>query len=123
MQKKLIISIVTGTMSLTLISAHASNSTDTVANNESVITSEQAIDGAGQALSVMDQPVNFSTPDEVEKSLQKVREQEGDIAYSTLNNAMKYILYYDLSLGGKKENLYGKLDGKTPAQIIDMMKR
>ena len=36
---------------------------------------------------------------------------------------MKYVMYYDLSLRNDKEKLYKKLDGKTPEQIIAMIKR
>ena len=68
-------------------------------------------------------PLVKGTPEDVEKSLQKVREQEGDKAHKTLQRAMQYILYYDLSLAGNKEKLYKKLDGKTSRQIIAMMKR
>jgi len=123
MLKVLLISIATGTLSLFLTAAQAEDSKNATANSEPVIASEETVDSGNSTISVMDQPVNFSTPEEVAKSLQKVREQEGENAYKTLDGAMKYVLYYDLSIGGKKENLYKKLDGKTPTEIINMMKR
>ncbi len=55
--------------------------------------------------------------------MQNVREQAGAQAYRKLDNAVKYILYYDLSLKNNKEALYKKLDGKTPEQIIAKGKR
>jgi hypothetical protein len=124
MRKTLITSITAGTMALFLLSACAKDGNDSESTNEPVTAKEktvaEAVDHAG---SIMDQPVNFSTPEEVEKSLQKVREQEGDKALKNLESAMKFVLYYDLSLKGDKENLYRKLDGKTPDQIIAMMER
>lgn len=69
----------------------------------------------------MDQPVDFSTPENVEISLQKVKDQEGEQIYKTLNSAMQYILFYDLSMRNDKEKLYKALDGSTPSEIIARM--
>lgn len=77
---------------------------------------------AGQ-LSVMDMPVNFSTPEDVEKSIEKVRQEAGETEALRLTNALGYILAYDLSLGRDKEKMYKKLDGRTPNAIIAKMKR
>ncbi|MBW2690972.1 MAG: hypothetical protein JRC99_13765 [Deltaproteobacteria bacterium] len=71
----------------------------------------------------MSQPVNFSTPEDVEKTLQNIRETAGDDTYNQLKNTMQYMLVYDLSLSNKKAKLYKKLDGKTPEQILAMVKR
>ena len=71
----------------------------------------------------MNQPVNFSTPEDVEKTMQNIREKEGGKAYNQLKNAMQYIMVYDLSVGNNKEKMYKKLDGRTPEQIIAKMKR
>lgn len=124
MRKTLITSIIAGTMSLFLLNACAKESDNAVSNIDPAIEKEAAVaETAEPESSIMDQPVNFSTPEDVEKSIQNVREQEGDSAAKTLEGAMKYVLYYDLSLGGDKEKLYSKLDGKTPNQIISMMQR
>jgi hypothetical protein len=73
--------------------------------------------------SVMDQPVDFSSPEAVESTLQRIREQEGEAAYKNLNSAMAYLLYYDLGLGNDKAKLHKKLDGQTPNQIIAQMRK
>jgi hypothetical protein len=78
---------------------------------------------AGSDMSIMDKPVNFSTPEDVEKSIETVRQQAGDKAARDLNNALKYILFYDLSVGHDKEKMYAKYNGKTPNEIIVEMKR
>lgn len=84
----------------------------------------QATDSpAGGDVSIMDQPVNFSTPEDVEKSIEAVRLGAGDKAARDLNNALKYILAYDLSVRHDKEIMYQKLNGRTPNQIIAKMKR
>ncbi|MGD9020582.1 MAG: hypothetical protein PVF46_02205 [Lysobacterales bacterium] len=73
--------------------------------------------------SIMDQPVDFSSPEKVEESLQKIREAEGDTAYMQVKNAMDFVLFYDISLTRNKAKLYEKLDGKTPNQIKAMVTR
>ena len=89
-------------------------------------TQEAAISGgetAAKQLSVMDMPVNFSTPEDVEKSIEKVRQEAGEAEALKLTNALGYILAYDLSLGRDKQKMYKKLDGRTPNEIIARMKR
>lgn len=73
--------------------------------------------------SVMDLPVDFSTPEDVEKSIEKVRQQAGEAQARDLTNALGYILAYDLSFGRDKEKMYKKLNGRTPSEIIAKMKR
>jgi hypothetical protein len=113
------------TMALFLVTASAeegeeANSTAAAKGGSS---SGKVTDSGNQSDSLMNQPVNFSTPENVEKTLQHIREKEGDRAYKTVKIAMQYIMYYDLSLRNDKEKLYKKLDGSTPEQIIAMMKR
>jgi ABC-type phosphate/phosphonate transport system substrate-binding protein len=71
---------------------------------------------------VMDLPVNFSTPEDIEKSIERVRQGAGDKKAKQLSIAMKYILAYDLSLGNSEEKMYKKLNGSTPNEIIARMK-
>ncbi|MBT8074544.1 MAG: hypothetical protein HKP21_12650 [Xanthomonadales bacterium] len=74
-------------------------------------------------VSVMDQPVDFSTPEAVEESIDRVRQEAGEDEARHLKNALGYILAYDLSLGRDKEKMYKKLNGRTPNAIIAKMKR
>ena len=95
--------------------------TKTNTPESTVIKSNESADDPGESL--MNQPVNFSSPENVEKTLEKIRQQEGDKAYGKLKNAMQYIKVYDLSIGNSEEKLYKKLDGRTPEQIIAEMRR
>ena len=120
MHRTLFTSVTAGVLALFMVTACAQDSKGTETTAEQVsVTAETS----GQAESAMDQPVDFSTPENVEKSLQKVREQDGEVAYKNLVNAMKYVSYYDLSVGGNKEKLHKKLNGQTPNQIIAKAKR
>lgn len=123
MRKTLFISIMASAIVLFQVSACAENSNDPETTTAQVSAPESADNAGGHSTSIMDQPIDFSTAENAEKSLQKIREQEGDRAYKTLNNAMKYVKYYDLSISNDMEKLYKKLDGKTPNEIIAMMKR
>ena len=86
---------------------------------------EQAKDSGKteQGESLLDQPVDFSSPEAVEKTLQNIREQEGEAAYENLKVAMDYILFYDMSVRNDKAKLYKKLNGQTPKQILARMRR
>ena len=79
--------------------------------------------GTGEAVWIMDTPVNFSTPEDVENVMDLVRTQAGEAQASRLSNALRYILNYDPSLGRDKEKMYKKLNGRTPNEIIAKMKR
>ena len=125
MCKKLLTIISAGTMALFLVttSAEESETANSTVATKSGLSSEKVADSSNLNDSLMNQPVNFSTPEDVEKTLQNIREKEGDKAYKQVKNAMQYIIYYDLSLRNDKEKLYKKLDGKTPEQIIAKVKR
>lgn len=73
---------------------------------------------SGSAGSLMNQPVDFSSPEAVETTLNNIREHEGEAAYRRVMGAVDYLLFYDLSVKNNKEKLYKKLDGQTPNQII-----
>jgi hypothetical protein len=124
MGKKLFALITTGILSFFLLNACAIdgkdadliNQTDTLAAQKSV--AKEADPEEKNNSSIMDQPVNFSTHENVEMTLQNIREKEGDAAYNNLKNAMRYIMFYDLSVSNNKEKMYKKLNGKTPNAII-----
>jgi hypothetical protein len=116
------------TMALLLRPAYANQDNDTEAtvNSAKATANEISVEGEetdGKQVSVMDLPVNFSTPEDVEKSLQLIKEESGERSSTAVKNAMKHILYYDLGLGHDKEKMYKKLNGKTPNEIIAMMRR
>jgi hypothetical protein len=125
MYKELLTIISAGAMALFLVitCAEESEAANSTVATKSGLSSEKVADSGNQSDSLMNQPVNFSTPEDVEKTLQNIREKEGDKAYKQVKNAMQYIMYYDLSLRNNKEKLYKKLDGKTPEQIIAEVKR
>lgn len=122
---------------MTLIGAPAcadqDKGSDTAAGNEQSTVNQVAEPAAqatlpaeetgGEQVSVMDMPVNFSTPEDVEKSIEKVRQEAGEIEAIKLTNALGYILAYDLSFARDKEKMYKKLNGRTPNAIIAKMKR
>ncbi len=134
MLKNLITTISVFTMILVLAPACAEqdNEAETATNSKPAIeataaapTAESTPDAAAidAAASIMDMPVNFSTQEDVDKSIEAVRQQAGEAAARDLTNALGYILTYDLSLERDKEKMYKKLNGRTPNAIIAKMKR
>jgi len=135
MFKKLFTVIFISTLTLAFVPACAEQDKDAVviadtaqatAKQVSTPVAESAKPGDNTGVeqdSVMDQPLNFSTPEDVEKSIEKVRQEAGDAKALALKKAMDYILYYDLSLGNDRDKMYAKLNGSTPNAIIARMKR
>ena len=119
MFKNLFITISAGSLALFLVTACAEDTGETNQANTTATTAESD----QQDATLMNQPVDFSSPEAVEKTLQNIREKEGGKAYNQLKNAIQYIMVYDLSVGNNKEKLYKKLNGRTPEQIIAKMKR
>lgn len=133
MFKKLFTAIFISTLTFMIVPACAEQDNATEAVTGTAQTTETQISTAeveateavsgDEDLSVMDLPVNFSTPEDIEKSIEKVKQEAGDGKARALKNAMAYVLYYDLSLGNDKEKMYKKLNGSTPNEIIAKMKR
>lgn len=113
----------TGILILFFVTACADEGQSANSPNESVVIKDQSTDSTDQTNSIMNQPVDFSTAEAMEASLRKIAEQESDKARKTVENAMQYVLVYDLSVGGDKQKLYKKLDGITPKEIIAKMRR
>jgi hypothetical protein len=71
----------------------------------------------------MDQPVNFSTPEDIEKNFQLIKDQAGEGKLTILQSALNYILAYDIGLGHNEEKMYKKNEWKNSNQIISKIKR
>ena len=116
-------SIVTITLFLLPACAKQDNAPETTADSgQTTDASAPSQETQGGQGSVMDQPVNFSSQEEVNKSIEKVRQQAGDAEANELNKALGIILTRDMSLRQDKDRLFRKLNGKTPNEIIAMMK-
>jgi hypothetical protein len=76
-----------------------------------------------ETLSIMEQPVDFSSPEAIEATRENIRQQAGEESLYTLDSALKYIMFYDLSMNRDKEKLYKRMNGKTPNQIIKKASR
>ena len=99
--------------------AKAADSTTQSADNNADSTTQSADNSAD---SLMDKPVDFSSLEQAEKTLQNILEQEGQTAYGQVKNALDYLLFYDIGVSRSKDKLYAKLNGHTPNQIIATMK-
>lgn len=75
---------------------------------------------AGQSAPIMNQPVDFSTPEALSKTLQDIREQAGSRAVRQIESTMGHMMTYDLGVARDEAKMLKKLNGKTPNQIIAM---
>ena len=135
MRKTLLASTMTGILAILLVTACAEDSKDgasTIAAESPTPAEKTEVPAANTHTKnntvngnnpIMDEPVDFSTPEAIQKTLKRIQETAGATAAGRLDAAMGYILTYDLGVGHNEERMYKKLNGKTPNQIISMMKR
>ena len=64
-------------------------------------------------------PVDGSSLEAFNESLAKIKEQAEEPNYISLEEAIKYLLVYDLSAGRDRAKLAKNLDGLTGDQIIE----
>jgi len=67
----------------------------------------------------MDIPLDGSSLEAFEKSLARVQAHTSPSSYTTLVNAIGYLLVYDLSAHRDKARLAANLDGLTGNQVVD----
>ena len=127
MPKFVLTSVSTALVTLFLSTAFAEESTDTETASPGTPATEPvaetAVETGDRQNSIMDQPVDFSSPENVEKTLAAIRQQAGEKAAGRVNNAIGYLIVYDLSVKRDKDKLYKKLNGKTPNEILALVRR
>ena len=66
----------------------------------------------------MEIPLDGSSLEAFETSLARVEAYTSPDEYTTLLNAIEYLLFYDLSAGRDRAKLASNLDGLTPNEVI-----
>ncbi len=56
-----------------------------------------------------------------EKSMEAIQAETTEAEFTTVQNAIDYLLVYDLAARRDREELYKRLDGKTPADMLKMV--
>lgn len=59
-----------------------------------------------------------SSTEAFEKSMESIQAETTEAEFTTVQNAIDYLLVYDLAARGNPEVLYKRLDGKTPADML-----
>jgi len=72
---------------------------------------------------VMAQPLDGSSVEAFEKGVQMVHEEATPDEATRLDNAIQYLLVYDLAAKRDKAKLYARLNGKTPTEVISQTRR
>ncbi|GMR14577.1 MAG: hypothetical protein BMS9Abin30_0182 [Gammaproteobacteria bacterium] len=127
MPKFVLTSVSTALVTLFLTTAFAEEGTDIETASPGTPATEPvaetAVETGDRQNSIMDQPVDFSSPENVEKTLAAIRQQAGEKAAGSINNAIGYLIVYDLSVKRDKDKLYKRLNGKTPNEILALVRR
>ena len=96
----------------------SSAESDPVAADASEQTSEPEVidtyEGDGMEL-----PLDGSSLDAWDASMARVKRHSTEASYTTLENAIDYLLVYDLEVQRDKEKLAAKLDGLTGYEVVD----
>jgi hypothetical protein len=100
--------------------------TDSAQTGENVSTADQN-EGVGESgetteATGLDLPVDGSSLEAFNKSLEIIKETATESQYKTLENAIEYLLVYDFAVKQDRTKLAAKLDGMTGWQIIDKIK-
>jgi hypothetical protein len=69
----------------------------------------------------MDIPLDGTSLEAFDKSLARVKAHTTPESYTTLVNAIDYLLVYDLATKGDKATLVTHLDGMTGKQVVDQV--
>jgi hypothetical protein len=96
--------------------------TDESATTEAAHADGDVVSETGEAekLSIMDTPLDGTSVKAFETGMEAVRSNASVGDYNRLEGALEYLLVFDLSANRSREKLYANLNGKTPAEIIDM---
>lgn len=67
-------------------------------------------------------PFDGDSIEAFEETLEMIRAETTVTEFTTLQNALDYLLVYDLAARRDRELLYERLDGKTPTDVLEMVK-
>ena len=70
----------------------------------------------------MEIPLDGSSMEAWQRSMERVKAHSRPETYSSLESAIKYLLTYDLAARGDKEKLIGQLDGMTGYEVISRVR-
>lgn len=67
-------------------------------------------------------PFDGDSIEAFEETLEMIRAETTVAEFTTLQNALDYLLVYDLGARRDRALLYQRLDGKTPTEVLDMVR-
>lgn len=111
--------VILAAFALFLSACATASSTQPSAEATSAPTAEpiEPWDGDG-----MEIPLDGTSVETFDKSLARVKAHTSPEAYTTLANAIDYLLVYDLASKNDKATLAARLDGMTGKQVVDQVK-
>ena len=97
--------------------AQEASSEESAASAEEAAAEAEAPEPVG-----LHRPMDGTNLETFERDLEIVKGEITEVEFGTLMNAIGYLRVYDLSANGDKEKVYQNLDGKTPVQIMNMVR-
>jgi len=104
-------------LALLLTACAATTSPSSPGQSTASVAAEEPVepwDGDG-----MDIPLDGSSLEAFDKSLARVKAHTSPSSYTTLINAIDYLMVYDLSARRDRSTLAANLDGLTGRQVVD----
>ena len=92
------------------------DSPDTEMQAQSGTVDEVALE---EKSSVMDQPLDGTSIESFTAGLEKVDEEATEQEYRDLMSSLDFLLFYDIGARRDKAKLYSRLNGKSPAEILE----
>lgn len=120
----LLIPLATATL-LVFGTAHASPADEAIENVESTAVEAATVEATSPAEEAAERfsdgmriPVDGSSLEAFEKSLERIEKKTRKAEFTTLNNAIDYLLVYDLAAKRNRAKLAANLDGLTGEEIV-----
>ena len=96
---------------------------DEIAIAEEAVPAVRQIYDPEAAEAAMNQPMDGSSVEAFERDLEQLKSKLTAREFTSVESAIRWMLFYDLSANRDKAKLYASLNGKTPAEIIERAKR
>lgn len=93
---------------------------ETYVDEPAVLVTPEFNSAAAEA--AMRDPLDGSSVAAFESALQELQGVVSTEEFASLQSALQWLQFYDVSVGGDKQKLYTSLDGKSPLEIIERVK-
>lgn len=73
-------------------------------------------------VTIMETPLDGTSEDTFTAGLERISKEGSEEDYRNVMSALDFLLFYDIGARRDKARLYSRLNGKTPEQILELVK-